>query len=415
MTLLQDAAEAAVNGRVHGARSLGLRALHDALVNRDHLQELAARLQLTELMLSLGVGGEAAMHARKAVESLVPDTPPLLRVKSLVNWSYAASFVGDGSNALRASIEARACADAAGLPDLQAIASNYFGLANMWDGRWETAKEAFSHSQACEPNNARPLFNSAINEVLRTTVDVTLEGARSTGHTAEWTISEALSRPLPPMLGVVMVSSGAVAAFLRSIVASWRGDEVGAMDSLREARDHLVRGGDTCRWLKPYFPWAECELAFARKNYADAAAAATKVMFEADEQGSEQAHWIGRILRVRCLHVMGDHDRASHDWRYLWVRSMRRQSSAGAPPVVQATLADGDAALPGWSSSFNLTVAETSVVKFLLQGHRPADIAAFRSTSVGTVRSQLASVFSKTGFKSQAQLVTGVLSREKKR
>ncbi|MCB5409952.1 helix-turn-helix transcriptional regulator [Pseudogemmobacter faecipullorum] len=54
---------------------------------------------------------------------------------------------------------------------------------------------------------------------------------------------------------------------------------------------------------------------------------------------------------------------------------------------------------------FGLTPAETRVLTAILDGQRPAEIAAAASLSVETVRSQLKSVFSKTGSNGQPQLI----------
>ncbi|MBJ2152836.1 helix-turn-helix transcriptional regulator [Paracoccus sp. IB05] len=54
---------------------------------------------------------------------------------------------------------------------------------------------------------------------------------------------------------------------------------------------------------------------------------------------------------------------------------------------------------------YGLTPAETRVLTAILDGQRPAEIATAASLSVETVRSQLKSVFSKTGANGQPQLI----------
>ena len=54
---------------------------------------------------------------------------------------------------------------------------------------------------------------------------------------------------------------------------------------------------------------------------------------------------------------------------------------------------------------FDLTPAEARITALLCQGHRPTDIAAMSRVALGTVRTQLKAVFSKTGTSRQAELV----------
>ncbi len=61
--------------------------------------------------------------------------------------------------------------------------------------------------------------------------------------------------------------------------------------------------------------------------------------------------------------------------------------------------------LNGLSKLFELTSAETDITKKLVTGLSLNEIAEARSTSVQTVRSQLKSVFSKTGAKSQPEII----------
>ena len=55
---------------------------------------------------------------------------------------------------------------------------------------------------------------------------------------------------------------------------------------------------------------------------------------------------------------------------------------------------------------FGLTPAEAGLAISIVRGETPADIAQLRKVSMATVRSQLASVFSKTNTKGQVELVT---------
>jgi DNA-binding CsgD family transcriptional regulator/PAS domain-containing protein len=57
------------------------------------------------------------------------------------------------------------------------------------------------------------------------------------------------------------------------------------------------------------------------------------------------------------------------------------------------------------ADAYRLTPAETLVVELLVQGHRIETIAAARNVSVETVRTQIKSIFVKTGVKRQAELL----------
>lgn len=59
---------------------------------------------------------------------------------------------------------------------------------------------------------------------------------------------------------------------------------------------------------------------------------------------------------------------------------------------------------------YRLTEAETAVANGLLTGYNPSEIALLRKVSVSTVRSQLKSLFSKTGTSSQPQLVARLMA-----
>nr|WP_242521577.1 helix-turn-helix transcriptional regulator [Motiliproteus sp. SC1-56] len=61
--------------------------------------------------------------------------------------------------------------------------------------------------------------------------------------------------------------------------------------------------------------------------------------------------------------------------------------------------------LLGLSKIFELTEAETDIARSLVEGLALNEIAEVRHSSVSTVRTQLKSVFAKTGTRSQAGLV----------
>ena len=56
--------------------------------------------------------------------------------------------------------------------------------------------------------------------------------------------------------------------------------------------------------------------------------------------------------------------------------------------------------------SFDLTPAESGVTKLLLSGHSTSEIARLRGSKISTIRSQLKSMFEKTGCTHQSELVS---------
>ncbi len=62
-----------------------------------------------------------------------------------------------------------------------------------------------------------------------------------------------------------------------------------------------------------------------------------------------------------------------------------------------------------WQVKYGLTPSELDVLDFLSQGMTPAVIAKERSTSLGTVRTQLKSIFDKTGLRSQQAILAALL------
>lgn len=84
----------------------------------------------------------------------------------------------------------------------------------------------------------------------------------------------------------------------------------------------------------------------------------------------------------------------------------RRDRLAQEVALVSITEASVRLRLDHLRTAFRLTEAEIDVVSMLHSGLRPEQIADARRTSVQTVRSQIKSVFSKTGVRSQIELVT---------
>lgn len=97
-------------------------------------------------------------------------------------------------------------------------------------------------------------------------------------------------------------------------------------------------------------------------------------------------------LRLHCVPVVNEWQATSHD-----------------PVRAMVVLIDPDARLNQQAerlqSLFDLTPAETALVCELVRGGNRGDIAARLDVTVATVRSQLTSIFDKTGVRRQAELV----------
>jgi DNA-binding CsgD family transcriptional regulator len=59
---------------------------------------------------------------------------------------------------------------------------------------------------------------------------------------------------------------------------------------------------------------------------------------------------------------------------------------------------------------YGLTAAETHLVRALIAGKTPEEVSEERSVSLATVKTQLRSVFSKTGTRRQSDLIRALFS-----
>lgn len=77
--------------------------------------------------------------------------------------------------------------------------------------------------------------------------------------------------------------------------------------------------------------------------------------------------------------------------------------------LVPETLPQAHAAMPVCSALYGLTPAETALLPLLLQGMTPREMADTQGVKMPTVRTQLASLYAKTGTRGQAELAQRVL------
>jgi DNA-binding CsgD family transcriptional regulator len=416
MDLLTQARASALAGRMTEAIAIGRKEL--AHLPPGSTEQLQAHRQLVEWLLVTGRGALAHHHAREMVRMLRPAHGSALRVQALTCHAFAASFVGDSQAALRTATAARDEALRSHGSAMQALALNYFGVAAMWDARWATCHEAFAQSHARLPGNFRPVFNAAFARVLRATVEATLEGAQVAGPSAQ---AAALQHAVERSLGTrASVAPGVIESdpepgrlFLLSMSACWEGRLAQAREA-EQAVSAQVEAAEALTWMRPYLHFLRAERAIAGGQIATAVDEATAMVRCSDAQDCEQTHWIGRLLRARALSLREEHGAASADWRYLWSRATRRHDEWGDPVAVRAPFdAQPTArAQENWIRRFGLTPAEVDIVTLLLQGNRPHDIARLRGATYGTVRSQLASIYDKSGYRSQAQLVAGLSRSE---
>jgi DNA-binding CsgD family transcriptional regulator len=77
--------------------------------------------------------------------------------------------------------------------------------------------------------------------------------------------------------------------------------------------------------------------------------------------------------------------------------------------LVPEALPHADAAMPVCSALYGLTPAEAALLPLLLQGMTPREMAETQGVKMPTVRTQLASLYAKTGTRGQAELAQRVL------
>ena len=77
--------------------------------------------------------------------------------------------------------------------------------------------------------------------------------------------------------------------------------------------------------------------------------------------------------------------------------------------LVPEALPQADAAMPVCSALYGLTPAEAALLPLLLQGMTPREMAANQGVKLPTVRTQLSSLYAKTGTRGQAELAQRVL------
>ena len=93
---------------------------------------------------------------------------------------------------------------------------------------------------------------------------------------------------------------------------------------------------------------------------------------------------------------------------------LRGQPAGRADPLVQfvlvpETLPDTQSAMPVCSALYHLTPAEAALLPLLLQGMTPREMADNQGVKMPTVRTQLASLYAKTGTRGQTELAQRVL------
>ena len=93
---------------------------------------------------------------------------------------------------------------------------------------------------------------------------------------------------------------------------------------------------------------------------------------------------------------------------------LRGQDAAQTDPLVQLvlvpeTLPEAHSAMPVCSALYGLTPAETALLPLLLQGMTPREMADTQGVKMPTVRTQLASLYAKTGTRGQTELAQRVL------
>lgn len=123
------------------------------------------------------------------------------------------------------------------------------------------------------------------------------------------------------------------------------------------------------------------------------------------QQSAEQMRSDG-ISALRSIPVPPARAHPAAVLHLLPMRGGARDIFSGADYMAVVSMASGKAAsLPLLSALFDLTPAEARLAEQLLAGEAIDGIAVSRGVSITTIRSQLRSIFAKTGTSRQAQLV----------
>lgn len=88
--------------------------------------------------------------------------------------------------------------------------------------------------------------------------------------------------------------------------------------------------------------------------------------------------------------------------RFLDVQRKNRMAPGGGTPVAK------EAIISQYASEWGLSQAEADVAIFVAKGFSNAEIADMRGCALATVKSQLSSIFKKSGFETRYQLITFV-------
>lgn len=450
MNPLQHAAEAYAEGNIAASRAIASTCLSRAEAKGDQHLEAHARWQLAQAAMVCGNATSALAEAERASQLFDSLKDEANETRALITVAYAATQLRDNGLALESGTRALRLSKRLRRPELEAAANNYLGVALFWEDDAAAAdrhlRAAVDLARRIPGGNAhvRPMVNRAAGALVHLVHQRILHEAPPDASVLAPLVDELssgcdLSSVMPFLSGGFQLDCEAIAAWLSFFGACWGDKPAQARDYLALCSSRAESGRLALRWIVPYVDWARHEYARATGRWDEAARSADQMVASARHVQNGQLVWLGSALKVGTLEALGRHAEALRAWRSLngsdmeqrrtlrsrseWLLQLRHPDAESGTPSASAVrrLPFADARmerqrkLAAWQKRFGLTPAEVEVLDLLLDGMSPEDIANKRGTEVSTARSQLKSLFSKTDFHSQRELVAKFNSADDER
>ena len=442
MNTLAQSAEAYTEGRIATASAIAQECLLHAQLHGDRRLEAQSLWQMAQVHMVCGEIESALSEGQNALLLFEALADREGETRSLITVAYAATQLRDNGLALASAGRAQRLSEGLGSPVLQAAANNYLGVALFWDGDSDASDASLRVAMELARRGAgrsaqvRPMVNRATGALVNLTFDRVFNDLQPDPSRLGPLVDELsgcdLTGAMPFLSAGMQVDCEAISAWPHIFAACWREDVAFARECLDLCASRAASGRLALRWIVPYVAWARHEFACATRDWPEAVRLADDVVNSATRIQNQQMVWLGSVLKLRTLETMGLTNEAARGWRVLIQRDMaqrRRRRANGAWPLQlqHRVVRNGQSAAPPspwadrsaaqgarhrrlaeWETRYGLTRAEAAVLDLLGQGLPPARIAEMRHTSVGTVRTQLKSLFDKTGLRSQQALIAAL-------